>query len=581
MVTVTGYHDADELSDADRADDVQPVVSIVIRTRNERAWLPTTLRGVLGQSFADPIEIIVVDSGSTDDTLSIAEASGARIVHLRQEYRAGLAINAGVAASRAPICVFLSAPAFPIDDQWLEHLIAPLRNGPSDLVGTFSRHQPLPGACPSEDGFLTQVFTETTTSATFSAVSGAVRRDALIAHPWHESCMGIDDLEWAARIRAAGLGFEYAPKSVVVRSHRLDAGGWFARVSEGTAAQRDVVIPGGYAPPPMPSGIRVAASSIGGIVASGAAPEVARFIVLAPLLAIARSPLGPRVLDRSPGFVARIGSLDRRAFRPQQRWDRAFADFARNYWAAGEQRGRIPSGRVRPMGTPVSGRPVPTIDQALRYRPIVKLLERVRSERVLEVGSGCSGLAAWWPGSVVGVDMRFDGDPLPNLTTVQASATALPFPDGAFQVVVCTDVLEHLPQDLRKPAFNELLRVSSDAVWLAFPAGEHAVRHDQAVLAVCRAGRRDPPGWLLDHLEFGLPSPDDVATWPAPGFRRLERRRMSWWMHLGAVISTRIPGGSLIGRVGRSNRACDLLRRVPGGECHYELLLERVGPADS
>jgi len=194
----------------------------------------------------------------------------------------------------------------------------------------------------------------------------------------------------------------------------------------------------------------------------------------------------------------------------------------------------------------------------------------------LEVGSGASGLAAWWPGRVVGVDLRFDGEPLPNLTTVEASAGALPFPDRAFPAVVCTDVFEHLPCELREAAFAELLRVSSGLVWVAFPFGDYARRHDQLVLGLCRLLRRQPPGWLVDHIELGFPSGSDVASWESPGFRRVEQQRMSWLMHLSTVILGRILGERMTTRLGRSDYVCDALRRIPGGACHREMLLMRM-----
>jgi rhamnosyltransferase len=53
--------------------------SIVIRAYNEAKHLPRLLEGISHQNIKD-VEVILVDSGSTDDAISIAESFGARLV---------------------------------------------------------------------------------------------------------------------------------------------------------------------------------------------------------------------------------------------------------------------------------------------------------------------------------------------------------------------------------------------------------------------------------------------------------------------------------------------------------------------
>jgi SAM-dependent methyltransferase len=233
---------------------------------------------------------------------------------------------------------------------------------------------------------------------------------------------------------------------------------------------------------------------------------------------------------------------------------------------------------VRPMGAPVSGRPTSSLDQALRYAPVLRFLRSHRTSHILEVGSGSSGLAAWWQGPVVGVDLRFDGESLPNLVTVEASATALPFPDRSFDAVVCTDVLEHLSADVRADAFAEMLRVSSGVVWVAFPSGPDALRADRAVGELCRILRREPPGWLEDHREFGLPERSDARAWPSPGFVRADRLYLAWWVHFLSVVAGALPGAGAIGRIGHCDRVCRYLGALPGSGYRFEMWLERTAP---
>ena len=92
------------------------LVSVVIPAFNAEATIDETLRSVRSQSH-DQLEIIVVDDGSTDDTLAIAERHAdrdTRITIIRQD-NAGVAAarNAGWQAARAEFIAFIDA-----DDLW-------------------------------------------------------------------------------------------------------------------------------------------------------------------------------------------------------------------------------------------------------------------------------------------------------------------------------------------------------------------------------------------------------------------------------------------------------------------------------
>lgn len=232
---------------------------------------------------------------------------------------------------------------------------------------------------------------------------------------------------------------------------------------------------------------------------------------------------------------------------------------------------------TRAMGSPVHGRPRATLDQAMRYLSVTRFLEAHGVEEVVDVGSGATGLAAWWPGHVIGVDMRFDGEPAPNLTPVVGSALELPFPDRSHRAVVCTDVMEHLPAHLRRPAFDELLRVSSELVWVAFPAGAGAARADERLAALGGRAGRELPGWLRDHLDNGIPDSDDALAWPAPGYRRNHRTRVPTWVHMGVVALEHAPGGRALDLIARSGRLTAALAGLPGTGYRLEQWFQRDG----
>src|SRR3954470_1810603 len=104
-------------------------VSVIIPTYNYARYLPQAIDSALGQTHA-PLEVIVVDDGSTDDTPRVLEAYASRIRVIRQANQgAGAARNAGIAAARGEYVAFLDS-----DDLWrrdkLELQLARFREEP-------------------------------------------------------------------------------------------------------------------------------------------------------------------------------------------------------------------------------------------------------------------------------------------------------------------------------------------------------------------------------------------------------------------------------------------------------------------
>jgi len=146
-----------------------------------------------------------------------------------------------------------------------------------------------------------------------------------------------------------------------------------------------------------------------------------------------------------------------------------------------------------------------------------------RTARILEVGSGVEGLGTWRAGPFVGADLAFLGPRIPSLRAVIADGTRLPFHDRTFDLVACVDVLPELPRDLLAPICREMARVCRGSVVTVSVCGPDADRSNIRTLEWCRRHEVVPPDWLVDLVEQGAPSVEEIAAPLAP-FGRVTTR---------------------------------------------------------
>ena len=107
------------------------LVSVVIRTLNEEKHLAELLSSIDRQQLDDlQVEKILIDSGSTDGTLAIAEQHGCRVFHIgKHEFTFGRSLNWGSKHAEGKILVYVSGHCVPATPSWLAELVSPLRKG--------------------------------------------------------------------------------------------------------------------------------------------------------------------------------------------------------------------------------------------------------------------------------------------------------------------------------------------------------------------------------------------------------------------------------------------------------------------
>lgn len=199
-----------------------PLVSIIIRARNEERWIVHCLRAVSEQTFTD-YEIILVDNQSTDDTVRKAKKFPVKVVTVTN-YSPGNAMNVGVRASKGKYLVFLSAHCIPTGSHWLNNLIAGFDKD-EKAAGIYGRQQPMTFSSAQDKRDLTISFGLDRRiqwkDPFFHNANSAIRRDLWEIYPFDETVTNIEDRLWAETVLANGYCILYEPEASVYHHHGI------------------------------------------------------------------------------------------------------------------------------------------------------------------------------------------------------------------------------------------------------------------------------------------------------------------------------------------------------------------------
>jgi rhamnosyltransferase len=194
--------------------------SVIIRTKDSARTLGRVFSLLRAQTV--PAEIIVVDSGSRDETLAMARKTADRVIEI-DRFSFGHALNVGAAAARAPIHFALSSHAFPSDERWIERSLSKYER--PDVAGTSGAPTP-----PTSPEPLHTTFYQTLPDALnypfwgFSNTASSWRADVWATFPFDEQLSACEDKEWGFRVLAAGWTIAIDPDLSVSDAHRRHAG---------------------------------------------------------------------------------------------------------------------------------------------------------------------------------------------------------------------------------------------------------------------------------------------------------------------------------------------------------------------
>lgn len=199
----------------------KPIISIIIRARNEERWIGSCLKAVFEQRLKE-FEVILVDNCSTDGTAAKALRWPVRVINVA-EYLPGKNLNEGIRASSGRILVSLSAHCVPVSDTWLENLITPLNE--EIVAGVYGRQEPLNFTSPEDKRDLLIAFgldrRRQRRDPFFHNANSAFRREIWERFPFNEEVTNIEDRLWARTVQAHGYEIIYEPDASVYHHHGI------------------------------------------------------------------------------------------------------------------------------------------------------------------------------------------------------------------------------------------------------------------------------------------------------------------------------------------------------------------------
>jgi rhamnosyltransferase len=198
-----------------------PSYSVVIRAYNEEEHIGQLLEGI-GKQTLQPLEIILVDSGSTDATIDIAKRYPIKLLHIKPEdFTFGRSLNYGIKKASGDVILIASAHVYPVFPDWAEQMLLPFMDPKVGLVygkqrgnstTKFSEHQHFTKMYPDQSNPIQE-------TPVCNNANAAIRRELWNKHKYDEELPGLEDLAWASWVVSQGYYLAYTAEAEVIHVH--------------------------------------------------------------------------------------------------------------------------------------------------------------------------------------------------------------------------------------------------------------------------------------------------------------------------------------------------------------------------
>ncbi|GEM_PF-1666259 len=219
-------------------------VSVIIPTRNGGELFRKSLAMIFSQEIDFQMEVIVIDSESTDQTLDICLDYPVKLLKTEAaSFSHSTTRNLAIEAAAGDICVLTVQDAVPVNREWLKNLVAPVMQD-EKVAGVFGQQVIRPDAhllsryCRqlwyrewqedweqgyeqlpvAGDKWETLSFEQKMQCARFDNVTSCIRRSVwkTIAFP---AVPYAEDVAWARAVLLSGFSIVWQPEARVYHSH--------------------------------------------------------------------------------------------------------------------------------------------------------------------------------------------------------------------------------------------------------------------------------------------------------------------------------------------------------------------------
>ena len=216
--------------------------SIIIRAYNEEKHIGRLLEGIQQQTIKD-VEIILVDSGSTDGTVSVAESFDSRIVRIpSDEFTFGRSLNFGIRAATREFVVIASAHVYPVYPDWLESLLRPFED--DNVALTYGKQRGPEFAKFSEQQIFHQWYPDASrpdqATSFCNNANAAIRKSLWEKNRYDETLTGLEDLAWGKWAKERGYKIAYTAEAEIVHIHEETPHGVYNRYRREAMALRKI-----------------------------------------------------------------------------------------------------------------------------------------------------------------------------------------------------------------------------------------------------------------------------------------------------------------------------------------------------